>query len=153
MWRKGSNNYAKTFFFSIYFQFLFLTSFHVVGSKSWDSFTLLSMKVPIQISQIFWGGRGRITQEQEPSWAPDSEEPNYRYPLVISCILTEKWATHFLHFDLTVWWCCVAFSHTPTYEIPTHIFTFSLKKSEKGALESRRPFIYKVYVVPRNSAR
>lgn len=57
----------KLFFFSIYFQFLFLTSFHVVGSKSWDSFTLLSMKVPIQISQIFLGGRDRITQEQEPS--------------------------------------------------------------------------------------
>lgn len=46
----------KLFFFSIYFQFLFLTPFHLVGSKSWDSFILLSMKVPIQISQIFWGG-------------------------------------------------------------------------------------------------
>ena len=57
----------KLFFFSISFQFLFLTSFHLVGSKSWDSFILLSMKVPIQISQIFWGGRGGITQEQEPS--------------------------------------------------------------------------------------
>ena len=56
MWRKGSNNYAKTFF-SIYFPFLFLTSFHLVGSKSWDSFILLSMKVPIQMSQ-FWGGGG-----------------------------------------------------------------------------------------------
>ena len=81
------------------------------------------MKVPIQISHFFWGGGG-ITQEQEPSWAPDSEEPNYRYPLVslrgISiALLTEKWATHFLHFDLTVWWCCVAFSHTPIFEIPT----------------------------------
>lgn len=67
MWRKGSNNYAKTFF-SIYFQFLFLTSFHLVGSKSWDSFILLSMKVPIQISPLFLRGGG-ITQEQEPSWA------------------------------------------------------------------------------------
>ena len=45
-------------FFSIYFQFLFLTSFHLVGSKSWDSFILLSMKVPIQISQFFWGEGG-----------------------------------------------------------------------------------------------
>ena len=44
---------------------------------------------------IFWSGQyrflnffyqlgvgGGITQEQEPSWAPDSEEPNYRYPWV-----------------------------------------------------------------------
>ena len=70
-------------FFSIYFQILFLTSFHLVGSKSWGSFILLSMKVPIQISQFFFGrGGGGITQEQEPSWPPDSEEPNYRYPLV-----------------------------------------------------------------------
>ena len=63
------------------FSFYFLTSFHLVGSKSWDSFILLSMKVPIQISPLFLRGGG-ITQEQEPSWAPDSEEPNYRYPLV-----------------------------------------------------------------------
>ena len=69
-------------FFSIYFQFIFLTSFHLVGSKSWDSFILLSMKVPIQMSQFWGGGGGGITQEQEPSWVPDSEEPNYRYPLV-----------------------------------------------------------------------
>ena len=59
MWRKGSNNYAKTFF-SIYFQFLFLTSFHLVGSKSWDSFILLSMKVPIQISPFFLRGGGGL---------------------------------------------------------------------------------------------
>ena len=90
--------------------------------------------MPIQISQFFFFGGG-IAQEQEPSWAPDSEEPNYRYPLVISiAFLTEKWATNFLHFDLTVWWCCVAFSHAPTFEIPIHIFTFSLKKSGKGSL-------------------
>ena len=80
----------KPFFFSIYFQFLFLTSFHLVGSKSWESFTLLSMKVPIQISQIFFWRGGGIAQEQEPSWALDSEEPNYRYPLVISIAFWQK---------------------------------------------------------------
>ena len=44
------------FFFQFIFNFFFLTPFHLVGSKSWDSFILLSMKVPIQISQIFLGG-------------------------------------------------------------------------------------------------
>ena len=55
MWRKGSNNYAKTFF-SIYFQFLFLTSFHLVGSKSWDSFILLNESANTDFS--FFGGWG-----------------------------------------------------------------------------------------------
>ena len=121
MWRKGSNNYAKTFF-SIYFQFLFLTSFHLVGSKSWDSFILLNESANTDFS-FFLGGGGRGggdytgTGAIMGSWQWGAK---LQVPFGISiALLTEKWATHFLHFDLTVWWCCVAFSHTPTFEIPT----------------------------------
>ena len=72
---------CKNFFFNL-FSIYFLTSFHLVGSKSWDSFILLNESANTNFSFFGGGGRGGITQEQEPSWAPDSEEPNYRYPLV-----------------------------------------------------------------------
>ena len=135
MWRKGSNNYAKTFF-SIYFQFLFLTSFHLVGSKSWDSFILLNESANTDFSFFGGGGSGGgLHRNRSHHGLLTVRGAKLQVPFGISiALLTEKWATHFLHFDLTVWWCCVAFSHTPTFEIPTHIFTFSLKKSEKGAL-------------------
>ena len=74
------------------------------------------MKVPIQISH-FLGGDYTGTGAIMGSWQWGAK---LQVPFGISIVLlTEKWATHFLHFDLTVWWCCVAFSHTPTFEIPT----------------------------------
>ena len=40
----------------LFFQFLFLTSFHLVGSKSWDSFILLNESANTDFS--FFGGGG-----------------------------------------------------------------------------------------------
>ena len=54
---EGIKQLCKNFFFNL-FSIYFLTSFHLVGSKSWDSFILLSMKVPIQISPFFFTGGG-----------------------------------------------------------------------------------------------
>ena len=56
---EGIKQLCKNFFFNL-FSIYFLTSFHLVGSKSWDSFILLSMKVPIQISPFFFTGGGGL---------------------------------------------------------------------------------------------
>ena len=47
---------CQNFFFNL-FSISFLTSFHLVGSKSWDSFILLNESANTNFS-FFWGGGG-----------------------------------------------------------------------------------------------
>ena len=50
---EGIKQLCKNFFFNL-FSIYFLTSFHLVGSKSWDSFILLNESANTDFS-FFWG--------------------------------------------------------------------------------------------------
>ena len=65
---------------------------------------------------------GTLPLDMEP-WILDPRQKDR-----LTALLTEKWVTHFLHFDLTLWWCCVILQLSKSLPIYLHSAWKSWKK-------------------------